>query len=249
MPTQGHIEFVQQHRHLIREPILIVASKIYDYDPERLQDYLKRWGFSDFIGIDLEAGEGVDDVVDVTDPNSQFWTRHRNYFETVFCLELWTYVKQPFVAANLISSVTRENGVLFLSESTTRKKSRMPIDLWRFTLEGLQTLFDGFDFDDARTAMFYTRSKDPNPLRPYEYELPEIRSDQRHTDESALGFFLRRLHRKFFAKGVFDLSRLMPENTICAVGEKVKKSVVSLTLFTINFFQMLECVAISEACY
>lgn len=249
MPTQGHIEFVQQHRDLIREPILIVASKIYDYDPERLQDYLKRWGFSDFIGIDLEAGEGVDEVVDVTNSKSQFWKRYQNYFETVFCLELWTYVKQPFVAANLISSVTRENGMLFLSESTTRKKSRMPIDLWRFTLEGLQTLFDGFEFDDKRVAMFYTRSKDSNPLRPYHYELPEIRSDQRHPDETALGFALRRFHRKFLAQGVFGLSRLMPENTICAVGEKVKKSVVALILFTMNFFQTLGCAGILEACY
>jgi hypothetical protein len=236
MPTQGHIEFVQQHRDLIREPILIVASKIYDYDPERLQDCLKRWGYSDFIGIDLSAGEGVDQVVDVTDSQSEFWRKHQNYFETVFCLELWTYVKQPFVAANLISSVMRENGSLFLSESTTRKKSRMPIDLWRFTLEGLQTLFDGFKFDDERVAMFYTRSKDLNPLLPYEYELPEIRSDHKHPDESALGFFVRRFHRKFLAKGVFGLSRLMPENTICAVGEKVKKDFMTLALFALNFF-------------
>jgi hypothetical protein len=249
MPTHGHIKFVQQHRNLIREPILIVASKIYDYDSERLQDHLKEWGFSNFVGIDLSPGQGVDEVVDVTDSKSEFWARHQNYFRTVFCLELWTYVKQPFVAANLISSVLRENGTLFLSESTTRKKSRMPIDLWRFTLEGLQTLFDDFDFDDARTAMFYTRSKDPDPLKPYEYELPEIRSDQRHRDETALGFLLRRFHRKFFAKGVFGLSRLMPENTICAVGEKVKKSVITLTLFTMDFLQALETVGIAEVCY
>jgi hypothetical protein len=220
MPTRGHIEFVRKHRDLIREPILIVASKIYDYDPERLQDHLKEWGLSKFIGIDLERGEGVDEVVDVTDSKLEFWKRYQNYFETVFCLELWTYVKQPFVAANLISSVVRPNGRLFLAESTTRKKSRMPVDLWRFTYEGLQTLFDGFEFDDARVAMFHTRSKDSNPLQPYEYELPEIRSDQRHADESALGFLLRRFHRKFLSQGVFGLSRLMPENTICAVGRK-----------------------------
>jgi hypothetical protein len=220
MPTRGHIEFVKQNRDLIKEPILIIASKIYDYDPERLQDHLKQWGFSNFIGIDLSAGEGVDEVVDVTDSKSEFWKKNQDHFETVFTLELWTYVRQPFVAANLISSVIRQNGSLFLSENTTRKKSRMPIDFWRFTLEGLQTLFDGFEFDDSRVKMFYTRSKDPNPLLPYQYELPEIRSDQRHPDESSLGFLVRRFHRRFLSKGVFGLSRLMPENTICAVGRK-----------------------------
>jgi hypothetical protein len=80
MPTRGHVAFVQQNRHLIREPILIIASKIYDYDPERLQDYLKQWGFSNFIGIDLSPGEGVDEVVDVTDSESEFWKRYQNYF-------------------------------------------------------------------------------------------------------------------------------------------------------------------------
>lgn len=242
MPTQGHIEFVKRNRELIKEPILIIASRIYDYDQERLQDHLKQWGFSDFIGIDLLPGEGVDEVVDVTDSKSKFWQKYQNHFETVFCLELWTYVKQPFVAANLINTVIRKNGSVFLSESTTRKKSRMPVDLWRFTLEGLQTLFDGFEFDDARTAMFYTRSKDSNPLLPYKYDLPEIRSDQRHPDESALGFLLRRFHRKFLARGVFSLSRFMPENTICAVGKKLEKnnSVRTLAFFTINLFQMLQ---------
>jgi hypothetical protein len=55
------------------------------------------------IGIDLSAGECVDEVVDVTDSESDFWKRNQ-------------------------------------------KNSRMLIDLWRFTLEGVQTLFEGFEF-------------------------------------------------------------------------------------------------------
>ena len=220
MPTPGHIEFINRNRDVIREPILIIASKIYDFDRERLQDHLKRWGFHDFRGIDLMPGEGVDETIDVTDSTSEFWGRYQNHYQTVFCLELWTYVRQPFVAANLITGVIRPQGSLFLSECPTRKVSRMPVDLWRFTLSGLHNLFPSFDFDHDRTSMFYTRSKEANPLVEYQEDLPEILSDHRHPDENALGFFLRRLHRRFFAKGIFRLSRFLPETTVCTVGRK-----------------------------
>lgn len=220
MPTPGHIEFINQNRDLIREPILIIASRIYEFDRERLQDHLKQWGFPNFLGIDLVPGEGVDQTLDVTDSSAEFWRRYQNHFETVFCLELWTYVRQPFTAANLITGIIRQNGSLFLSESPTRKVSRMPVDLWRFTFEGLKTLFPSFDFDGNRTSMFYTRSKEKNPLRAYHEELPEVLSDKRHPDENSIGFTLRRLHRRLFAKGVFRLSRFLPETTVCTVGKK-----------------------------
>jgi hypothetical protein len=220
MPTVGHIRFIERHRNLIREPVLIVGSKIYDYDQEHLQAHLRKWGISDICGADLAAGDGVDLVLDIADTASPFWKKHQNHFKTVFCMEILTHVGRPFDAARNITGVAAPGAALFLAECTTRKISKMPSDLWRFTLEGLKALFDGFEFSDRDAAQFLTRMKGDVNLTPWEGRLPEILRDQRHADESPAGFLLRKIHRRFFSRGVFGLSRYLPESTVCAVGRK-----------------------------
>lgn len=223
MPTSNHIQFIELNRHLIREPILILASKIYEYDQENLQEHLKRWGFSRFTGMDLFEGPGVDVTGDITDRTLPFWEKNKNHFQTVFCMEILTNVTRPFAAAENVFNVLAPGGTLFLAECTVRKISKMPVDLWRFTYDGLKALFPEAEFDDAAGRMFYTRSKKKQDLMPVSGKLPEIISDARHTDENALGFFLRRIHRKI-SGGIFSLSRLLPETTVCAVGRKIKRN-------------------------
>jgi hypothetical protein len=57
-------------------------------------------------------------------------------------------------------------------------------------------------------------------IAPLEYPLPEIMKDRRHPDESAAGVLIRKLHRRFFAAGVFRVSRLMPEISIFSFAVK-----------------------------
>lgn len=218
MATKNQISFLEKNRDSIKEPIIIVGSKQYDYDKENIKERLNEWGFKDVIGIDLFEGEGVDHIIDITDSSLDFFEVHKNYFSTLICMEVLTNVKNPFEAAKNTTSLLKKNSYAILSECYVRKISKMPIDLWRFTYDGTKELFSNLKFDDSKAMISLTREKDEG-LLPLKYPLPQLLLEK-NEDESAMGFLARRIHRKFFAKGIFRLSRLLPETTIYSIARK-----------------------------
>ncbi|MEO6695004.1 MAG: methyltransferase domain-containing protein [Ignavibacteria bacterium] len=219
MATRNQISFLNQNRGSINEPVIIVGSKLYDYDKENISAKLSEWGIKKITGIDLFDGEGVDHAVDITDSNSDFIKKHKGHFSTLICMEVLTNVRNPFTAADNMISLLNNGGVAILSECYVRKISKMPIDLWRFTYDGTKELFSDLKFDDEKAMISLTREKEEH-LMPLKYPLPQILQDK-NSDESSLGHFVRRIHRKFLAGGIFKLSRLMPETTIYSIARKV----------------------------
>ena len=218
MATRNQIAFLEQNKESINEPIVIVGSKQYDFDKENIKVRLIEWGFNDITGIDLFEGEGVDHATDITDSGSEFVIKNKGYFSTLICMEVLTHVKNPFLAAKNMISLLKKDGVAILSECYIRKISKMPLDLWRFTYDGTKELFSGLEFDDSKVMISMTREKNYR-LLPLKYPLPQV-LHEKNADENSLGFLARRIHRKFFAKGIFRLSRLLPETTIYSIAKK-----------------------------
>ncbi len=198
--------------------ILIVGSKQYDFDREDIRKTLESMGHKEITGIDISPGDGVDFAVDITNGESNFMVDNQGNFGTVICMEVMTHVLDPFAAARNLFSLLRVGGSMILSECYVRKISKMPLDLWRFTYDGTKQLHSSMVFDDSRAMISLTRDKNES-LMPLKYPLPQLLADK-HIDESSAGYFLRRLHRKFFAKGIFRISRLFPETTIYSVAFK-----------------------------
>ncbi len=219
MATRNQISFLEKNKNSIKEPIIIVGSKQYDYDKENIKERLNEWGFKDVTGIDLFEGEGVDHIIDITDSTLDFFKVYKDHFSTLICMEVLTNVKNPFEAARNITALLKKNSFAILSECYVRKISKMPIDLWRFTYDGTKELFSDLKFDDSKVMISLTREKDEG-LLPLKYPLPQLLLEK-NEDESALGFLARRIHRKFFAKGIFRISRLLPETTIYSIAKKL----------------------------
>lgn len=191
---------------------------MYHYDRYDLAQELKKLGFYEITGIDIEEGEGVDYVVDITDKQSEFVKANQGRFGTVVCMEVLTHVKNPFDVAFNVSLLSQPGATVIISDVFVRKLSHMPYDFWRFSYEGLKLLFSQYVFFDDRMRYSITRQRN-GALMVFPGVFEAVMKDQRHRDETKIGFFLRRLHRKFFAKGIFRISRLMPEQTIYAVGK------------------------------
>lgn len=218
MATRNQISFIEMNKEFISEPILLVGSKQYEYDKENLNTSLIKMGFKNITGIDLFEGEGVDYAVDITDSSSDFVSEHKEFFSTVICMEVLTNVKNPFKASENIISMMKKGGTSIMSECYVRKISKMPVDLWRFTYDGTKELFSGLNFIDDRAMISLTRDKEEK-LHPLKYPLPQLLSEK-HEDESNTGYMIRRIHRKYFGKGIFKISRLMPETTIYSIARK-----------------------------
>lgn len=221
MATKNQIRFLYDNKDIIKDPVLIVGSKQYEFDKEDIRKNLTELGNNDITGIDIMEGEGVDFVADIIDSNSEFIKSHKEAFNTVICMEVMTHVKNPFEAAHNLMSMLSPGGAMVLSECYVRKISKMPLDLWRFTYDGTKQLYSSLRFDDNRAKISLTRDKGEN-LLPLKYPLPQV-LPEKHADETGIGYFLRRLHKKFFAKGIFEISRLFPETTIYSIAVKDSK--------------------------
>lgn len=218
MATINQIEFILSIQDKIKEPILIMGSKVYDYDARNIESVLRELGFVEIIGVDIFEGEGVHVIADACDIEHPYFIEKKGYFNTVICMELLTHLKYPWLVGKNINNITKQNGHVIISECFVRKFTRMPSDYWRFTYDGFAILFDEFDFITNLAMKSLTRAKVPD-LVPFDNTIFEIMHHKSH-GESKIGYYLRSIHRKFFGGKLFKVSRLLPEQTFYAIGKK-----------------------------
>jgi hypothetical protein len=218
MATVNQIEFILKVREKIKEPILIMGSKMYDYDAHNIETCLRKLGFKEIVGVDLFEGEGVHVVADICDLAHPFFVEKQSFFNTVFCMEVITYVKHPWLVGKNIENLTNKDGHVIMSECFVRKLSRMPKDYWRLSYDSFSVICNEFDFLDKLAMKSLTRSKVPDlvPLNDDPFEIVH----EKAMGENIIGYHLRRVHRKFFGGKLFKVSRLLPEQTFYAIGKK-----------------------------
>lgn len=218
MATINQIEYITKVKDKIKEPILIIGSKIYDYDARNIESELNKLGFSDITGIDIFEGVGVDYVVDITNENSEFFKEKKEYYNTVICMEVLTHVPYPWLAGKNINHVTSNDSCVIVSECFVRKFSRMPTDYWRFTYDSFKILFSDFIFDETLAMKSLTRAK-VSCLENFNNEIYQI-MHERGNNESLIAYYIRSFHRKYFGGKIFAVSRILPEQTFYALGIK-----------------------------
>ena len=94
--------------------------------------------YPNYIGLDLEPGEGVDRVCDIERecPDLQA--------ALVICCSVLEHVQRPWIAAENIAKLVRPGGQLYISVPWVWKYHAYPDDYWRFSWRGIQVLFPGF---------------------------------------------------------------------------------------------------------
>ena len=102
MPAKHHLTYLSLYKNKISEPILIVGSKSYDFDTGNFLNHFKTLGFSKVTGIDISPGPGVDEVVDVCEPNSSFVKKQAGVYKTIICMQVLYATEDPFQAARNI---------------------------------------------------------------------------------------------------------------------------------------------------
>ena len=218
MPNKDHIAYIEENISFIKEPILIIGSKQYNFDQYNFYVEINRMGLKDITGLDIQHGKGVDFVLDICDSKDIFFNQFSNYYNTIICMETLYAVINPFKAAENIYRVMNKNSILIFSDVFVRRIARMPTDYWRFSYDAHKILFDKLKFDDSKTKISIIRQ---NKLIDLVYPYPEFLKYSRHPDESLISYLLRKMNRKFFSVGLLNLPRLFPELSIFSISTKV----------------------------
>ena len=86
MPNKNHIAYIEENISFIRELILIIGSKQYNFDHYDFYFEFNRMGLKDITGLDIQHGEGVDYVLDICDSKDIFFNQFSNYYVLTMCL-------------------------------------------------------------------------------------------------------------------------------------------------------------------
>ena len=218
MPSLNQIEFIKGNRTKLKEPVLIIGCKEYDFDTHNFIDELNKLGINDTIGIDIQGGPGVDVVLNICDSKNQFITKYCNYFNSVICMQTLYSVENPFKAAENIYLMMNKSSVLFFSDVFVHRIHRIPTDYWRFSYDAHKQLFKKLKFDDIKTKIGLTRQ---NVLLDMTYPFPELSKYKKQHNESSIEFIIRKLFRRIFFHSMINLPRLFPEISIFSISTKV----------------------------
>jgi SAM-dependent methyltransferase len=104
---------------------------------------VERLGPRTYIGVDIEAGSGVDELCDVSELIERYGS---NAFDVVLSTELTEHVEDWRSAFRNMKGVVRPGGTLIV---TTRSRGfpvhGYPWDYWRYEPEDMRTIFADFE--------------------------------------------------------------------------------------------------------
>jgi hypothetical protein len=117
---------------------LIVGSRVYNGKEDRRKRY------PNAIGMDMQAGEGVDIVINLEDtlPVAMAWS-----IDHVECMSVLEHCRHPWLMAQNIELLMRDGGTLFVTVPFVWRVHGYPDDYWRFTISGVKALFSQIEWE------------------------------------------------------------------------------------------------------
>jgi hypothetical protein len=220
MGSPNQRRFVASHRELFQPPVLEVGSKLYG-EREELRTLFPG---AEWLGLDMEAGAGVDLVADLTRPFGQVdEVLGGRRFQTIFCLSVLEHCTAPWLMAANLKKLLAPGGVLCVSAPFTWEVHGYPEDYWRFTPQGLKVLFPELSFAEELGAVSFGTE---GPLRPVEPGLGGIRMSvgkalRAHRFGRAFAIGLLQLLRALHVGGEFAADHwLFPRTALYLIGRK-----------------------------
>ena len=146
----NQLTFIKEHISTFSGPFLEVGSKDYGTTQD-LRSLFKSKG--EYIGLDMEAGTGVDVVLDLTKDFKQVDTALGNIrFGAIFCFSVLEHCDNPFKMAENLTLLLKPGGMVCIGVPFSWQIHGYPNDYWRFTPEGLKKLFPSIKFDMSKST-------------------------------------------------------------------------------------------------
>jgi hypothetical protein len=133
-------KFERKHVHAREGRTLIVGSHLFSNRQDR------RALYPDAVGVDMQAGPGVDVVADLEEPQAL------GTFAHIDCLSVLEHSRRPWLLAANLESMLQPGGTIYVAVPFVWRVHGYPSDYWRFTADGVRALFPGIAWDSIQYA-------------------------------------------------------------------------------------------------
>lgn len=141
MGDRNQLLYLQRFAPPLVGAILEIGSKDYG----STIPFRKHLKHTEYVGLDMAAGAGVDVVGDLSKGTCNL---PENHFSLVICCSVLEHVERPWVMAENITRLTKTDGYLYISVPWVWRYHAYPDDFFRFSWRGVETLFPGFSWSD-----------------------------------------------------------------------------------------------------
>jgi len=139
---RAHIE---RYAGALGDDVLEVGSRIHD--PAAWWCTNRDLAAGQWTGIDMQAGEGVDQVADIHDLPAEWSGR----FTGIVCSEVLEHVARPWLALPELRRVLQPGGLLVVTTLFAFPEHGYPDDYYRYSQSGLQLLLADARFSEIAT--------------------------------------------------------------------------------------------------
>jgi SAM-dependent methyltransferase len=132
--------YLNHHVTRVEGPILEIGSKEYG----STASFRSAFPDNEYVGVDLEPGDGVDVVADLARGTGTLPVDH---FALAICCSVLEHTPRPWVMAEHISALVRPSGVLYISVPWVWRYHMYPDDYFRFSWRAIVEMFPAFAWD------------------------------------------------------------------------------------------------------
>jgi len=152
--------FLERHLPQAGGPVIEIGSKDYG----STTSFRDLYRDVDYVGADLEAGKGVDVVVDLT---KGLGSLEEGRFALAICCSVLEHTPEPWVMARNLLRLLRPGGMLYLSVPWVWRYHAYPDDYFRFSPRAVQALFPGLEWAQAAYSTNVANEIVPLDLRDF----------------------------------------------------------------------------------
>lgn len=139
MGTKNQFRFLSRHLDRVGiDKVVEIGSKQYG----STVPWRKFFRTAEYIGVDMEEGEGVDMVADIAQEDADV----PEDAHLVICCSVLEHVKRPWIAAQNIERMLAPGGFAYISVPWVWRYHAYPDDYWRFSFAGVRELFPRIDW-------------------------------------------------------------------------------------------------------
>lgn len=141
---------------------LVVGSRVFGEKIDR------RTLYAEAVGVDMEAGAGVDVVMDLEDGD----IASLGLFDHVDCLSVLEHSRRPWLLAANIERLMAPGATIYLSVPFVWRLHEYPGDFFRYTDQGVRALFQNIQWAHLSYASEKLRTDHylkASPMHSYPY--------------------------------------------------------------------------------